>query len=80
MSRYGFADDGTEIVAPPGWDIIPEGGDIPQAHREFLQLCPYRGKPGQALWASPRRCHSTMTPIYACVWGDVRAFAALKGM
>lgn len=65
-ARYGFFDDGRAIVAPPGWEIIPEGGAIPQEHREAAR---------EGIWCDPRRCHSTMTPMDARVWGYVRAFA-----
>lgn len=64
-SRYGFDGD-LEIRAPKGWRLLPEGADIPQVHRV------YGGGSG---WCEPRRCHSTMTPIYACVWGYMKAFA-----
>jgi hypothetical protein len=51
---------------PNGWRILPEGADIPQIHREFLYGIG---------WAGTRRCHSTMTPMRAMVWGSVRAIA-----
>jgi hypothetical protein len=69
-ARYGFFDNGDPIVAPDGWEIIPEGGEIPPEHREAA---------GEGLWCDPRRCHSTMTPMWACVWGYVRAFARRAG-
>jgi hypothetical protein len=70
---YGY--DSGEKIAPPtdykhefpnGWRILPEGADIPQNHREFLHGIG---------WAGPRRCHSTMTPLRAMIWGSVRAIA-----
>ena len=60
--KYGFTSK--------GWKIIPEYMEIPQDHMEFIEdyssdLC---------WWADPRRCHSTMTPLWTLVWGGVRAF------
>lgn len=71
-ARYGFYDNGVQIVAPPGWEIIPEGGEIPQEHCYAAQGL---SGEGGGLWCNPRRCHSTMTPLDARVWGYVRAFA-----
>jgi hypothetical protein len=62
---------GEAIVAPPGWALVPEGEFVPQVHREYTEN--YGG--GWHGWASPRRYHSTMTPIRARVFGGVRAFA-----
>lgn len=62
---YGYTDEGEKIIAPEGWELIEERGEIPQIHREFI------GKN----WCFPRRCHSTMTPMDACVWGSVKCFA-----
>ena len=67
MSRsiYGINDDGDTIEAPKGWVLIPEGEYIPQQHREYIGTW----------WCGPRRCHSTMTPFNAMIWGSVRAYA-----
>ncbi len=62
---YGY-DSGEKIVAPTGWRILSKDADIPQNHREFLHGIG---------WAEPRRCHGTMTPLRAMVWGGVRAIA-----
>jgi len=73
---YGVDDfDGSTIVAPKGWQIIPAGMPIPQKHREFLSDT--RTPAHRGSWCWPRRCHSTMTPFVASVWGSVRAFAEL---
>jgi hypothetical protein len=77
--RYGFTDAGT-CISPPKpdrygpnagvpWNILPEGAPIPQKHREFIDYM------GTQTWCEPRRCHSTMTPPNATVFGSVRAFA-----
>ena len=79
-SVYGINDDGEEIKPPrtprfplPGrendvWEIIEEGGKIPQIHREYIGTS----------WCQERRCHSTMTAMQAQIWGSVRAYAKLK--
>ena len=65
---YGYH-KGEPINAPSGWRILTEGEEIPQEHREYVaQDC--------GLWCEWRRCHSTMTPPKAKLWGDVRAYAA----
>lgn len=56
--------------APEGWQLVPFGAPIPSVHREYI-----RG----VGWASPRRCHSTMTPPDARPWGYVVAYAELAG-
>lgn len=63
---YGLADDGHSIDAPIGWLLLCEGQAIPSVHREADE----RGH-----WLAPRRCRSTMTPIFAEVSGYRRAFA-----
>ncbi|UTC28002.1 hypothetical protein [Stenotrophomonas phage A1432] len=63
--------DGETIVPPKGWVLLAEGSPVPHAHREYIEN--YGG--GWAGWAAPRRCHSTMTPMTAQVWGSVRAIA-----
>ncbi len=59
---------GEPISAPAGWGIIPEGEEIPQEHREYSVV-------GYGMWCEWRRCHSTMTPLAARIWGSVRAYA-----
>lgn len=49
------------------WRILSEGEIIPQTHCEYIL---------DVGWVSPRRCHSTMTPFKARVWGHVLCFAA----
>ena len=63
---YGVV-DGKPIQAPEGWRILSEGSDIPQVHREYNGMA--------KLWCHPRRCHSTMTPFVAGVWGYAYAYA-----
>lgn len=75
MTDYGIdCYTGKEIIPPKGWRILPEGIYVPQGHREYTQVLSDR--PGG--WADYRRCHSTMTPITARVWGSVRAIAVPK--
>lgn len=69
---YGYHIDGEPILAPTGWKIVPEGERIPQEHREYIVRD--QGLAGQ--WCERRRCHSTMTPHQAVVWGDVQVYAA----
>jgi hypothetical protein len=52
------------------WRIIPEGQPIPQVHRKYVV-----NVEGEGHWYPPSRCHSTMTPPTAQVWGDVAAYA-----
>lgn len=67
---YAQHPDGTTVVAPDGWVILPEGQPVPSAHREFnVDEC------GRWIWCCPRQCRSTMTPIEAGIWGHVVAFA-----
>jgi hypothetical protein len=63
--KYGYH-NGKVITPPKGWEIIPENEDIPQEHRYFSN---------DGFWCHERRCHSTMTPINARVWGFIQAFA-----
>jgi len=72
--KYGYTSYGFEITAPEGWKLLPEGVDIPQAHRECIEDY----STNKHWWCDPRRCHSTMTPMKAMVWGGVRAFAVLE--
>jgi hypothetical protein len=69
MSRrvYGFNDQGQPVQAPKGWQLLPEGVPIPQVHRCFISDI--------NLWAAPRHCHSTMTPLKTRVWGNETAYA-----
>jgi hypothetical protein len=69
---YGTALNGEVIKAPPGWKILPAGERVPHVHREFIDLSNQNRFKG---WCAPRRCHSTMTSITACIWGSVRAIA-----
>ncbi|WP_157649552.1 hypothetical protein [Burkholderia ubonensis] len=63
---YGRTGDGKVIQAPAGWRILREFEPVPAVHRECLK---------NGSWCAPRRGHSTMTPMVAGIWGDVRAFA-----
>jgi hypothetical protein len=67
---YGLTQSGQPIVVPEGWQLLPEGAYVPHGHREYISQ--FEGFEG---WARPRRAVSTMTPIHARVWGDVRAIA-----
>ncbi|QSM00739.1 hypothetical protein YerA41_038 [Yersinia phage YerA41] len=80
---------GEVIIPPVGWELIPEGEEIPQDHVEFIINPPFRiakynpmdpehDKYWSAQWASPRRCHCTMTPPKAMKFGHVIAFARMK--
>lgn len=66
MKPYGQTDEGTEIQMPDGWKLLPEGERVPSVHCEANS---------DGTWCRPRRCCSTMTPIYARVAGYVRAIA-----
>jgi hypothetical protein len=68
---YGECSDGTPVTPPKGWKILPENLEVPQVHREFAE--DYSS--GFCNWCSPRRCRSTMTPIWAMISGYCRAFA-----
>ena len=69
---YNKSRKGKELPeTPKGWVIVPEGREIPKEHRECIEDY----GTGRLIWAGPRRCHSTETPLWACVWGGVRAFA-----
>jgi len=66
MREYGRSVDGQVILAPGGWKVLPEGEAVPALHREAKE---------DGTWCSPRRCRSTMTPLFASVSGYVRAIA-----
>lgn len=65
-AAYGYTEDGDPIVAPKDWKIIPFNKEIPQIHREY---------DAKNAWLEPRRCHSTMTPWVAHLFGNIRAYA-----
>lgn len=67
---YGLLPDGSEIQPPKGWVILPEYTEVPHRHREF-----YFNERGRYLWCEPRVTISTMTPIFAIVWGHVLVYA-----
>lgn len=70
--KYAHDRDGTKILPPEGWCILPEGERVPNIHREFVHM-PHGGFRG---WCAPRRCISTMTAITAHTpWGAVYAYA-----
>lgn len=71
---YGKTSLGEAIEIPEGWGIINEGEDIPHEHRECIEDY----MTGKVYWCDPRRCHSTMTPLKAMVWGGVRVIAKRK--
>lgn len=64
--EYGRTKEGELIVPPAGWKILPFREIVPHIHREWIL---------HAGWAFPRRCRSTMTPIFAAVSGWVRVLA-----
>jgi hypothetical protein len=64
---YGYY-KGEPITVGDGWKIIPEGEEIPQEHMEYSVV-------EHGMWCESRRCHSTMTPLTARLWGSVRAYA-----
>jgi len=66
MKQYGYTDSGESISAPQGWMLLPEGEWVPHEHREATE---------NGSWCAPRKCHSTMTRMYAGVSGYVRAIA-----
>lgn len=72
--QYGLDHKGEPIMPPPGWRLLPEGEWVPHRHREFMR----NGRDWSG-WCAPRRQHSTMTPIYACVSGWVLAIAVPVG-
>jgi hypothetical protein len=73
FDQYNMSSEGNALPATPkGWKIVPAGETIPQEHME----CREDYRTGRVVWCSERRCHSTMTPLWALVWGGVRAFAA----
>lgn len=75
-AAYGLRLDGTPVTPPKGWRLLAEGEEIPQAHREFIRCPPYgASSTWSEQWASPRRCHSTMTALRAGVFGSVIAYA-----
>lgn len=69
MHEYAI-EKGKPIVAPAGWQMIPEGGRVPHVHRYYIE--------GHG-WSDPKRTISTMTPIYARRWGYMMAFAVPEG-
>lgn len=74
LIKYGYH-RGNKIEIPVGWKLLPEGIEVPAVHREFHSLWNSYMEDWTGQWASPRRCRSTMTPIYATIWGSVRAIA-----
>ena len=73
-NKYGYTSKGIRVPTPSGWKLIPEGAEIPQEHREYIEDY----SRDRSHLCEPRRCHSTMTPIKACVWGGVRAIFEKK--
>lgn len=83
---------GEVIVPPHGWELVPEGDEIPQIHREFIINPPFRDhvadslsfedperdKRWSAQWARDRRCRGTGTPPFATLYGHVLAYARQK--
>ena len=64
---YGKTESGQDIEMPAGWKLLPLGYVVPHVHR-------FADNFGRWL-AEPRRCRSTMTPIFACISGNNRAYA-----
>lgn len=63
-----------QLIKPKkGWRIIPEGYQIPHKHMEYRRDLHDDEK---GWWCDERRCRGTMTALWACVWGDVIAYAA----
>lgn len=57
------------VTDPDGvWRILKEGEEIPHHYRAYHR---------EYGWEYESWCHSTMTPIWACVWGKVIAYAVL---
>jgi len=72
MNNYNQTSQGKPLPkTPQGWTIIPEGQPIPHHHTECLEDY----TTNKTTWARPRKCHSTMTPLTATIWGSVRAYA-----
>ena len=75
-ARYGYIDNGPAIIPPKGWKIIPEGYEVPNSpQREFIMVYDGRHRTWDGWWCDSRRGLTTMSPIWACVWGGVRAIA-----
>ena len=70
FDRYAY-NNGTPVTIPEGWELIGVGDAIPKVHRVLVKDM----IDGKLTWVQPRRCHSTMTPIYARVWGNEIAYA-----
>lgn len=72
LTNYAKTKNGNMLPpTPKGWEIIEAGGDIPQEH----VCCIEDYYTGYVMWVQPRRCHSTMTAMWAMVWGGDRAYA-----
>ncbi len=56
-----------------GWELVKIGDKIPQIHIALIKDV----VDDRFTWALPRRCRSTMTPLYARVWGNEIAYAKL---
>lgn len=66
-AEYGKTRASVPLPSPPaGWVLMPFGAEVPSLHREFIE---------GAGWAAPRRCRSTVTPMFARPAGPVRAYA-----
>lgn len=68
---YGY-EDGRKIFPPEGWEIIPEGEEIPDQHLAWLEGIGFDF--GHYPWQK-KNCRSTMTPIHAKVSGYYLCFA-----
>lgn len=55
------------VDIPVGWTVVPFGEEIPQRHREYDF---HKNR-----WLHERRCHSTMTPMWAKPRGYVGLYA-----
>jgi hypothetical protein len=74
VSIYGFDSLGRALKAPEGWEIVPEGERMVSGYLDYAIDVSGGEDHGWSPTWRPRTLN-TMMPIFAKLWGNLRAFA-----